>query len=255
MRNQTNDSRSDYYDDFLSLFIHSPSAREAGDGRDVAGGGAGVRGDRGREGHGEGVEPVVLHQRQRGVAEERRHRLRHGHLPLQVLRHLPHPGPRVRQRVRAHQPQLDRQPRLVGVVLAAQPRVHGVQPGAPPLVLLHPVQQHVLVVGRDAPQRAPPAGHLQHEHAEREHVRHRRRLARAHQLRRQVPHGAHHVRRLRVHAVVVQPRQPEVPQPAVHVGVQEHVAGLDVAVDHDLVPVLVEVQQSYTSRSSPCRRQ
>ncbi|CAI0539895.1 unnamed protein product [Linum tenue] len=48
---------------------------------------------------------------------------------------------------------------------------------------------------------------------------------------------------MRVGSVVVEPGQPEIPQPAVEIGVQQDVAGLHISVDHHLSPFLVEVNQ------------
>ncbi|WVZ90902.1 LOW QUALITY PROTEIN: hypothetical protein U9M48_037156 [Paspalum notatum var. saurae] len=59
----------------------------------------------------------------------------------------------------------------------------------------------------------------------------------------QVPQRAHHARRARVGPALVELGEPEVAEPRRHVGVQEHVAGLDVAVEDDALPPLVQVQQ------------
>ncbi|KAB8101978.1 hypothetical protein EE612_033132, partial [Oryza sativa] len=145
------------------------------------------------------------------------------------------------------------QRRLLAVVVSAEPRVRraGDVPLVPPVE--HPVRKHelavavvVVVAGAAAALDGPPAArHLQDERPEREHVGRRRHPPRVRELRREVAQGAHHPRRARVGgAAAVQPRQPEVAEPRVHLAVEEHVARLDVAVDDNLLPALVEVEQA-----------
>ncbi|KAJ6829526.1 L-type lectin-domain containing receptor kinase IV.2-like [Iris pallida] len=45
-------------------------------------------------------------------------------------------------------------------------------------------------------------------------------------------------------SVIVQPRQAEVSETAVQFAIEQYVAGLDVTVDDNLLPVLVQVQQA-----------
>ncbi|KAJ6832922.1 L-type lectin-domain containing receptor kinase IV.2-like [Iris pallida] len=56
------------------------------------------------------------------------------------------------------------------------------------------------------------------------------------------------MRGLGISSVIVQLRQAEVSQPGVHFTVQQNVAGLDVAVDDNLLPAFVQIQKtrSYT---------
>ncbi|KAJ6843959.1 L-type lectin-domain containing receptor kinase IV.2-like [Iris pallida] len=43
-------------------------------------------------------------------------------------------------------------------------------------------------------------------------------------------------------SVIVQSRQAKISEPAVQFAIEQYVAGLDVAVDDNLLPVLVQVQ-------------
>ena len=53
----------------------------------------------------------------------------------------------------------------------------------------------------------------------------------------------HHARRAQVGPALVELGEPEVAEPRRHVGVEEHVAGLNVTVEDDALPPFVQVQQ------------
>ncbi|XXG75263.1 hypothetical protein AAC387_Pa07g3809 [Persea americana] len=65
---------------------------------------------------------------------------------------------------------------------------------------------------------------------------------------RKVRESPHHTGRVRVRPMFIQPRQLEIPQPAVHLAVKKDIARLHVPVDDHLLPSLVEIEQP---RSNP----
>lgn len=178
-------------------------------------------------------------------AEIIRRELRQRHVTVEVLHDETHARPRGGERVRAEQPELEHQLRLLAGVLF-QPRVHGVDDGAAARRprATHPLDEHQQLAAGVVPHRPAPARHLEDEGAEREHVGGLGGFAKPGELRGEVAPGAGDVGGMRVGAVVVQPREAEVAQAAIHVGVEEHIAGLDVAVDDDLLPVVVQVEQT-----------
>ncbi|KAL5681454.1 hypothetical protein ACJX0J_007839, partial [Zea mays] len=128
-------------------------------------------------------------------------------------------------------------------VRAGEPGVHHLLHLPRRVPLPRPLGQHQLLGRRAGLYGMPPGHHLQHQGTEREHVGSRRGLPRPRQLGSQVPQGAHHARRARVGPALVELGETEVAEPRRHVGVEEHVAGLDVAVEDDALPSLVQVQQ------------
>jgi len=86
---------------------------------------------------------------------------------------------------------------------------------------------------------------LEKERAESEDIRERGRLARQRQLRSNVTKGAGHnggMQQLSIMAM--QPCKAEVTKPSIHLAVEENIARLDVSVDHNLLPLFMNVEQA-----------
>ncbi|OAY71594.1 hypothetical protein ACMD2_23265 [Ananas comosus] len=162
---------------------------------------------------------------------------------VEVAHHLPHGGARRRGGVGAHEPHLDRDHGLVPVVVPAQPRVHRLRPPPRGPALPDPLHEDELLGRRLGVDGAAPARGLERQRPEGEHVGRGGGAPRAGHLGRQVPERAHDARRARVGPVLVELGEAEVAEAPVEVRVEEHVARLHVAVDHHVLPLLVEVEQ------------
>ncbi|CAL9770106.1 unnamed protein product [Musa acuminata subsp. burmannicoides] len=89
-----------------------------------------------------------------------------------------------------------------------------------------------------------PRRHLQHQYSEAVDVRHGRdRCCPLPVLRRHVPHRPRRLRRDVGPGRLHHPRQPEVGDPRLEALVEQHVAGLDVAVDHRRPAAVVQERQ------------
>uniref|UniRef100_A0A8R7Q694 Uncharacterized protein n=1 Tax=Triticum urartu TaxID=4572 RepID=A0A8R7Q694_TRIUA len=203
------------------------------DGHGATGGGPGHGREHGRpRDHGR----VGIREHEHGV-------LRQHLLAVEKLADLPHAGPGLRPALAAHHAEPQHQLRLPGVVAPVQPRIHGAQQVAvQPAVPDPPHQDHVRRLARlDGPAAARD---LEQQRAEGEDVGGRGGAAGHGELRGHVPQGAGHARGARGRAVLVEARQAEVAEPRGHVGAEQHVVGLHVAVHHHVLPLLVQVQQA-----------
>ncbi|BAT06225.1 Os08g0514033, partial [Oryza sativa Japonica Group] len=162
----------------------------------------------------------------------------------QDLQHLRHGGAVAGVGVAARQPE-QQQPRgLAGVEpVGAEALVHSPEQRAAAVHPPHPVRQHR--ARRVAEQRVPAGDDLEHEHAEREHVGLARRLVADGVLRRDVAARAGDAEVGEGAAVEVEDAgEAEVAEPRAEGGVEEDVAGLDVAVEHHGAVLVVDVVQA-----------
>ena len=168
---------------------------------------------------------------------ERRHGAR-----LQVLQDGLRRGPPPRVGVAARQAQQQQPLGLLLVVRAAQAQVDGLQHAPGTVEPPHPLQQ-LAAPGRVAAGDAAAADDLQDHGAEAEDVRLAGGAPRVEALGRDVPQGARHADLVGVGGLVglERARQAEVAEPGVVRGVEHDVGRLDVAVDHRLVELVVEV--------------
>ncbi|RID69115.1 hypothetical protein BRARA_C01231 [Brassica rapa] len=165
--------------------------------------------------------------------------LRNTFVPVQVPQHHSHRRPRPPLRMAAQQPHHERQPRLLLIVTRSEPRVHRAEHLPARVHLHHPIGQE------EAPgvRRLPPGDDLQQHNAERENVGSGRGVSVAGELRRHVPDRADDDGGVGEGSALVEPGEAEVSEPRVHLIVDEDVARFNVSVDHDLLPLLVEVEQ------------
>ncbi|BAS80580.1 Os02g0712650, partial [Oryza sativa Japonica Group] len=159
------------------------------------------------------------------------------------LRPRPLPGVRVAAREAQQQEPLG----LDLVELAGEPLVDGLEDAAAAsraVELPDPLQQ-AEPAGEVAAGDAAAADDLQDDGAEAEHVRLPRRAAGVEALRRDVPQRPRDAGHVGVRRLVGLERagEAEVAEPRVEGGVEHDVGRLDVAVDHHLVVLVVEVVQ------------
>jgi hypothetical protein len=175
---------------------------------------------------------IVVHDDPTSIESDVHGFLLHIKLAVEVLTNLPHARPPRRPHLAAHEAQLQHPLLLLFVVTLSKPLIHGAQQLPLDPELADPAQQaaHCGVDG------LAPAGHLEEQHAEGEHVGGRGGPARLADLRRHVSQCPDNARHGGVRTVVVEAGQAEVAEPHVRVvGADEHVAGLHVAVHHRLL--------------------
>ncbi|KAK1270021.1 hypothetical protein QJS04_geneDACA006028 [Acorus gramineus] len=160
------------------------------------------------------------------------------------MHHLPHRRPRLGHQLRANQPEPQHHLHLPLLTTPIpQCRIRRLENPPPHPALPHPIKQHEVPGGLRRLNGPPPAGDLEEHSPESVNVGAGGGLPRARELGCDVTERAHHARGAHVLAVLVQPREPEVPQSRVHLPVQQHVARLHVPVHHHLLPLLVQVHQ------------
>ncbi|WVZ05415.1 hypothetical protein V8G54_018761, partial [Vigna mungo] len=174
------------------------------------------------------------------------HRRRRRHLPLQIPHHLPHAGPLLWCLRGTQQPHFNHHQNFHLIKRATQPGVHHRQrrPHAPPVP--DPVHQHQLLRQCLHLNGPPSAHHLQQQRSESVNIRTGGGFPRSCEFRCKVSHRSHHTCGARVGTMLVKLGQPKIPQPPIHVTIQQNVPRFDVSVNHRLFPLLMQIHQSQT---------
>jgi len=149
--------------------------------------------------------------------------------------------------VRMRAPQSDDEHPLHAPVISLvaggpQPLVRRVKDRVPAVQTPHPLDQDEVRTSFKQDHGAPAGDDLEEDDAEAIDVRVGARVVRVDELWVDVPRGAHHgPGGVPPRAVVAEPGQAKVAEPGAEGLIQHDVAGLDVAVHHALLPLLMEI--------------
>ncbi|KAH0457577.1 hypothetical protein IEQ34_012892 [Dendrobium chrysotoxum] len=145
--------------------------------------------------------------------------------------------------MRAQQTNPESHLHLTVVELPGKTGVHCFPPLSRRKLLPNEIHQYHLFRLRLELYRSPPAYNFKHQRPEGEDVGGSCGLPCSRQLRREVTKRSNHARRARVRPAFVELGEAKVAEAAIELAIKEDVAGLNVAVEDDAFPFLVEIEQ------------
>ncbi|KAH0458037.1 hypothetical protein IEQ34_013352 [Dendrobium chrysotoxum] len=156
---------------------------------------------------------------------------------------IPHRRPRCRRGLRAQQTYSESQLHLAVIELPSKTVVHRFPPQSRRQLIPYEIHQYQLFRLRLGLYRPPPTYNFKHQRPKGEDVGGSCGLTCSRQLRREVTKRSNHSRRARVRPAFVQLGEAKVAEAAIELTIKEDVAGLNVAVEDDALPFLVEIEQ------------